>query len=127
MSKKGENKGTRNLLVIGGVLVGGFFLWQFLRGGQAEGEGLPGVFTRCFRPAAEIPIAPTGVSWSQVGFPKPPISPATTYTKSPIEVGFGVFVDEAAKQAKKTGIPTFVQKGGYYVTEERKYIKGAGW
>ena len=122
-------KGTQNLLIIGGVVVlGGLFLYQFLKGGGAGGGG-GGIRTFfeeiCERDEPSI-VAPTGITYPQIGYPKPPIYPATTYTKSPVEVG-NVFVEEAMSQAAATGIPTYIQKGGYYITAEGKWIKGVGW
>ncbi|MBA7565118.1 hypothetical protein ES708_06793 [subsurface metagenome] len=147
MSDKKKNNTGRNLLVVGGVVLGGFLLWQLLRGEQgppADGweiiPGLPGL------PGLPGPPGPPGLSperdilpivdpsgatllssgGPQAGFPKPPIWPETTYYGSPVE-NWTLFVDEATAQAQKTGWPTFVQKGGYYVTGGGQYVKGAGW
>ncbi len=138
MSKGKKNNTGRNLLIVGGVALGGFFLWQLWKGFAGASGGAGGTFDLMsylerwgLEPGVEerdeVPIiAPSGITWPQAGFPKPPIYPQTTYTKSPVE-NFGAFIDEAAALAKRTGIPTYVAKGGYYVTEEQQYIKGAGW
>ena len=139
MSEKKKNNTGRNLLVVGGVLIGGFFLWQLLKGKQgppADGwEIIPGLggFPGGFNAEKDILplLAPSGTTppalgGPQAGFPKPPIWPETTYYGSPVE-NWTVFVEEATAQAQKTGWPTFVQKGGYYVTGGGQYVKGAGW
>ncbi len=142
MSDKKENHTGRNLLVVGGVALGGFLLWQLLRGKQgppADGwviiPGLEGLLPGLEGLLGErdtLPIVdPSGATLlssggPQAGFPKPPIWPETTYHGSPVE-NWTVFVDEATAQAQKTGWPTFVQKGGYYVTGGGQYVKGAGW
>lgn len=85
-----------------------------------------------YRTKAEIEAA-TGeevvdvIDWNRLN-PENPIgvSPETTFTGSPA-VNFAGSVAEATYQAWETGKPTYIAAGGYFVDEDSKYIKGAGW
>jgi len=61
---------------------------------------------------------------------KNPLAPATTDVvyvgPHPVD-DFTGFLDTAKAQAKDEGSPVYVKEGGYWVTEDGKYIKGVGW
>lgn len=51
----------------------------------------------------------------------------TIYTGISPAVDFSAAMASASAQAAKTGTPTYIIEGGYYVDSQGQYIKGVGW